>query len=163
MNDFLAKPVNRTKLVSVLATWAKADRATPQAGAGAVATLPIATSEELFDAEQIRAMRDDLGEEMLEAVIESFWSDAETLMAAIASAVASGDTERLRLSLHSLKGTAQTVGYVAIARAAAGARTTMAADGRIDLGPLQAAVIRTRAASGRRTAGEVSLPTAAVA
>jgi HPt (histidine-containing phosphotransfer) domain-containing protein len=83
---------------------------------------------------------------MMATVVRSFWSDVADIGASLDEAVARQDIARLDRDLHSLKGTAQTVGFVAIARAAATARSELATGETIDLGPLQSAIMRTRAA-----------------
>ena len=100
----------------------------------------------LFDLGQIDAMIEDLGEDMMATVVRSFWSDVADIGASLDEAVARQDIARLDRDLHSLKGTAQTVGFIAIARAATTARSALATGETVDLGPLQSAIMRTRAA-----------------
>ncbi len=144
MNDFLAKPVNRAKLETALGRWASPLAAAPVAPAAAAAR--DTSADVLFDPAQIEAMRQDLGDDMMIAVVQSFWTDVADIGVSLVEAVARQDHARLDRDLHSLKGTAQTVGFIGISRAAAAARAAMASGEPVDLGPLQAAIMRTRAA-----------------
>lgn len=167
MNDFIAKPVNRTKLERAIAVWAKARDAAAERSDCAMAQPADVAVDSLFDTGQIEAMIEDLGEDMMAAVVRSFWSDVADIGTSLEKAVAQQDTARLDRDLHSLKGTAQTVGFVAIARAASTIRSALAAGETIDLGPLQSAIMRTRAArqpdtrAGRRRALDYSRGSAA--
>ena len=155
MNDFLVKPVNRAKLESAIATWAPAFRRTAPAPAAAIeaGSGEEAGSAMVFDAAQIAAMREELGDDMMVEVLGSFWADVASLSASLEHALAGSDTTGLDRDLHSLKGTARTVGFAGIANAAEEARADLRAGRPPDLGPLQAAIMRARAADPLRPAG----------
>jgi signal transduction histidine kinase/response regulator of citrate/malate metabolism len=146
MNDFIAKPINRAKFETAMSVWLTASEAERPPAGDEDGAARDGSIDPLFDHAQTAAMVEDLGEEMMAAVVCSFWSDVADIGASLDEAVARLDMPRLDRDLHSLKGTAQTVGYVAIARAAAAARSALASGHGVDLGPLQAAIMRTRAA-----------------
>ncbi len=146
MNDFIAKPVSRAKLETAISAWVKARDAAAESSGSADARSRDGAVDALFDLGQIDAMIEDLGEDMMATVVRSFWSDVADIGASLDEAVARQDIARLDRDLHSLKGTAQTVGFIAIARAATTARSALATGETVDLGPLQSAIMRTRAA-----------------
>ncbi|MHB2170122.1 ATP-binding protein [Alsobacter sp. R-9] len=145
MNDFVAKPVNRTKIEAVLARWVAGRSATPAADARPEGDTMI--TDGIFDRQQIEAMTDELGGEMMAVVVDSFWTDAARLVDTMTEALVADDRQALDRAVHALKGSAQTVGYRAIAEAAARIRNDLAEDRPASLEPLQAALLRTRAAA----------------
>lgn len=142
MNDFLAKPINRAKLEAALTAWVPAFReGSARQGHAAVPESPEAA---VVDTDQIASMREELGDDTMDAVLTSFWTDVATLVQSLDAALAQADMPALDRGLHSLKGAARTVGFVGIAEAAERARDGIR-DGRVpDLGPVQAAIMRAR-------------------
>ena len=158
MNDFLAKPVTKAKLEAALAAWLPG-----QAGVAANAEGEVATSEapprpRLIDAVQQDSLRSDLGADTLEALIASFWTDAERLCDAVGDAAAAGDAEAVRRHLHTMKGVAETVGLVGVVPAVTAAGNAAKEDGPVDVAAIRAALVETRAAHEERLAGLAYAP-----
>jgi signal transduction histidine kinase/CheY-like chemotaxis protein/HPt (histidine-containing phosphotransfer) domain-containing protein len=130
MDDFISKPVTRAKLKEAIG------RLLPEAPAAAAppeATTPAAE----VDTAQQQALIDALGMEEYGDLVRQFHVDAAELMD---EASAAAGTEAGVRALHSLKGMARTLGFVAIGDLAAAAELA-AKDGRTpDLSGLTAAI-----------------------
>jgi two-component system, sensor histidine kinase len=173
MTGFASKPVTRAKLIEaigkVVATgkpgavssperanaaatavgaWVEEPEgagevadAAPEAEADAMTLLP------LIDAAQQRALIDELGEETFASLVDGFFPDARS---EIAAAEAGGDRERQARALHSLKGMAQTLGFVAVAELAKVAEIACRDDAQVDIAGLEAALAELEARLGRQ-------------
>lgn len=131
MDGFVSKPVNNARLRSILddliagRLGRQVQRAAPLPaeqpavqGAGAAAILQFDAQRTDIDHEQRALLREALGEDSLEELTQQFWRDAEGLMAEIAEAAERQDAEAARRALHTLKGSALSVGFTAVADAA---------------------------------------------
>lgn len=105
MDDFIAKPVTRDKLVTVLQRYCSAG----PAGFGRTAEV---------DEEHVRSLVEDLGHEMVSDLLFTFRDDALTLLSDTAAAVEQGDGDAVDQALHGLKGAANTIGLSGLAAAA---------------------------------------------
>ncbi|WP_293858319.1 ATP-binding protein [uncultured Alsobacter sp.] len=146
MNDFLPKPATKSKLQSMLRTWlgrGLGPQDHPQPAPVPEQEMPAPT-EVLLDAEQFASLRDELGDEIMDALFESFWRDARTIVTEIAGAGAESDETVVIRGLHTLKGIAQTVGFAAIAKAAAEAKRRYEAGEGLHMAAVLAALERTR-------------------
>jgi CheY-like chemotaxis protein len=139
MDDYISKPVQVEELVRALSRCQpRGQAASPESGA--VATAPPATlpsragREEVLDPKAFERLRATLGKQadrMLPGLIQSFYQDAEQLLAQARQAAAQGQAEELRRAAHSLKSTSATFGAMALS-AAARELEHMAREGALD-------------------------------
>ncbi|MBF0305029.1 MAG: Hpt domain-containing protein, partial [Alphaproteobacteria bacterium] len=103
MNDFVSKPFNTDRLLTVIAQWAAPDerRAEP---AERHATPPA------FDPAGIEALAADLGWDSMLELLGEFVESGDDLMAGIAAGAAGGDPGDWERAAHGLKSAAATVG-----------------------------------------------------
>ncbi|MCC5972676.1 MAG: response regulator [Rubellimicrobium sp.] len=140
MDDFIAKPVTREKLVNVLRRFCGPDAGTPETspapsgphhaapadlpGAGspaprrdrAMATVPEPAPDKVvaIDRRQVTALVEDLGIETMSDLVFGFRGDALSLLSTIDAAWSVQDFEALDGALHALKGAARTIGLFAL-------------------------------------------------
>jgi signal transduction histidine kinase/ActR/RegA family two-component response regulator len=153
MNDFVAKPVTRAKLEAVLAAWVPSVAGAISGEEGPTlsprGTGPAAA---LIDVVQQDALASDLGEDTVEALVASFWADADRLCDGIREAASSGDMETVRRHLHTIKGVAETMGLVGVLPAVAAAGNAAREGHAVDVACLRDALADTRAAHEARRA-----------
>ena len=113
MNAFLPKPVERDDLLSVLA-------ALPEGRAPAA--RPVRDGDaprgETVNRRRIDALLRELGPEDTAFLLDAFVADAASLLTDLSMALASGDAELAKRSLHTLKGSAANVGFDDLSRQA---------------------------------------------
>jgi PAS domain S-box-containing protein len=119
MDDYVAKPISRSALVKALERWLP-DRKNEVAAEEAACSLsvesndgPLVVWDETF---LLRLLEGD--REMVDEVIAEYMEDAPNKLAALASALASGKVEEIRMCAHSIKGSAGSVGADALRSAA---------------------------------------------
>jgi signal transduction histidine kinase/DNA-binding response OmpR family regulator len=138
MNDFQSKPVNRQKLEIILMEWlSRSNRKSslseggphPHPGeAPAEMTTTGSTGESLgsnstdwdgdvIDRDRLELMSNELGTEMMDRLTSLFWVDLENLMAQLRSPAAISDLLATRRVFHTIKGSAETIGFKAISEA----------------------------------------------
>ncbi|MES3001111.1 MAG: response regulator [Pseudomonadota bacterium] len=125
MNDFLSKPIDEVRLAEAIARWT--------GGAPAPATTPDqATTPQPAQAFSREAALDQLSgdEELLAAVLASFREHGPGLLRSAHADLAAGDAVELRRHLHSLAGSAGTLGATAL-RTLAREMETLAENGRV--------------------------------
>ena len=122
LDDYIAKPIRAQSLVAkvkeiVDARWAKAERrSTPP-------TKPTEPSEAalpVLDDQIIGQLRDIGGQELVDSILDEFVTEATELVRGAVDAYALGDIPTVKSHLHTLKGSAGTIG---VARMADIART----------------------------------------
>ncbi len=103
MNDYVAKPVKRKRLLEVVAKWLPAgqERGQPQQASGAQANhwrpaAPLDVSRALYEFDGDQAF--------LTEVLADFLTRAQAQMTAIQTARDAGDTERISREAHAIKG-----------------------------------------------------------
>ena len=69
----------------------------------------------LIDRSISGALRSELGDETFEVIRADFWNDADMMISQIETLMLKGDLDAVDGSLHTLKGAASTLGYVAVA------------------------------------------------
>ena len=107
MNDYVTKPVDAAALDAALARWvAPLDGAPDDDGAGAV------DEKRLHMLAQLDA---DGAENLLGSLVDMFAVEAPKRVAGLRTMLANGDTEAVHEAAHTLKGTASTIGAVAVA------------------------------------------------
>ena len=137
MDDYLSKPLSGHALDAVLQRWVGTTEAT------------------VIDRAVLRALARDVGDDaIVEEICDIFLTETGPRLREIERAVHDRDADVLRVSAHTLKGSASNVGAIAVASAAA--ELERLARGS-ELGELQAPLARladalelTRAALGRR-------------
>ncbi|MBG9390336.1 PAS-domain containing protein [Caenimonas aquaedulcis] len=138
MNDFLSKPIDEAKLADAIARWASgtpvaAPTPSPEAPASRAPFSRAAALEQLSG-----------DEELLAVVLASFRQHGPALLTKASEALAAQDAKALHRHLHSLKGSAGTLGAKSLADLAK-ALEALAADGRMNdvqarLGELESAL-----------------------
>jgi signal transduction histidine kinase/CheY-like chemotaxis protein len=112
MDDFVAKPVTRDKLFNVLEHWgSNKERPAPMPK-----RAPAAAAASVVDHEQMAALREELGGEVLDQMLRSFCASTDALVTQIRTAVEAGDGTAADELTHKLKGSAATMGFAGIAQ-----------------------------------------------
>ena len=120
MDDYVAKPYSRDKLLAALALWTQPTittaRATP--GAEGAPVAPAATGAGAIDVralQALRAMQRAGRPSVLARMLDLFDRDAPRLLAEMRDAVGTSDLETLRDAAHTLKSNCANVGATALA------------------------------------------------
>ncbi|MET3891214.1 signal transduction histidine kinase/CheY-like chemotaxis protein/HPt (histidine-containing phosphotransfer) domain-containing protein [Bosea sp. OAE506] len=145
MSDFVAKPINRAKIAAILTRWMPDQRPIedmpPQAAPG------TSFGEGKAPAPVDRAVRDELrreiGSDLLDELTRQFWPDATSAIADAAKALLSCDSDTAIRELHTLKGLAGTLGFIAVEASARTAEAAVRTREAADLSDLQATLLRT--------------------
>ena len=128
MDDFLAKPVQRDLLNTVVTKWARRagspERPTASPPAPHNEQLQPIRSDESFAAYDPAVLPERLGTDDTDRVVEdqlltAFTESWPVTLQAIEKAIAANDPATLRLQVHTLKSTAATIGALALAQVAA--------------------------------------------
>jgi two-component system, sensor histidine kinase and response regulator len=138
MDDFISKPVNRDKLFDVLEYWSEGGASARPARGSSASPAPVSP----VDRDQLRALREELGEDMLQDLLASFRASAADLMEQIQITIAADERTVADELLHRLKGSAATLSFAAVAQACDRLRTIVRAAGPIDPGEALAALVR---------------------
>jgi len=130
MNDFVAKPINRTKLEAALRDCLS--RAPLNSAVGG----EPADRTNFIDTDARLTLGDDLGQPLLDDLTSKFCTDTSEMIERSELLLRSGDTEELIRDLHSLKGVAGTLGMTRIARTAQQLERALRDGNSIDLSSL---------------------------
>lgn len=107
MNDHVAKPVTKEKLVKQLSKHVH---------------LPVAATSEprslVVDEDYQNGLKEALGEEEFKRLVGEFGTSCETLLSQAEAAISDGSADEVDRALHTLKGSALTLGFTSIADAA---------------------------------------------
>ncbi len=167
LDDYLTKPIDWQALDRVLARYAptgplsrvrEAAADETAAPARAAAATPAGTAQagaaghDPIDAAAVAAMRDDLGEDVWDAVLELYWPQADSDLAACRQALANGDALALRGAAHSIKGASSSLGFDSVAATAAELERSAQAQAGAAIRRLDAAFATTRADWGQAAA-----------
>jgi HPt (histidine-containing phosphotransfer) domain-containing protein len=127
MDDYLAKPIDPSRLDTALTRWLPASRFGRGAAnglAGSDPAPPEAGSEStLLDAEIIGRLRADFALELRHQLVATFEEQLDARLPDLDAALRCGDMPELRRLLHLLKGSAAMIGARALAAACAERRT----------------------------------------
>jgi HPt (histidine-containing phosphotransfer) domain-containing protein len=138
MNDFVSKPVNRDKLFGVIEQWSAAASGPPRR----VQSETPATSD-LIDRDQLEALREELGDDIVGELMKSFWASAGELIAQIEAAVGADDRAAADDLTHRLKGSAATLSFGAVAETCERLRRSLLSPDQTDAGELLSALLKT--------------------
>ena len=129
MNDYLSKPIDRSRLLAVVARWVQGtpigegiESLSPlESGSpGAALRNPaVADSPADLDDEAVARLVADFGLTDAEELMETFLKEARHRVEAIAEAARQHDSARLEREAHTLKGNAGNLGMARLAMAAA--------------------------------------------
>jgi CheY-like chemotaxis protein len=151
MNGYISKPIDRRKLVEVLAQFPAGEDAAPPAAAA------VPPEEACLDLGVLDALAADIEAETVVAILEKFMEDARARRLAAAGAVQAGDLDRVRREAHTIKGAAASLGLPAIRDACLALE--QAAKAGQDVGPLVGELHRRiEALPGRLAATPYALP-----
>ncbi len=124
MSDYLAKPINRAQLTTILARHLQtpADAAGSSRAADTADNIDtVAYATPTFDPSIVQSLpmvADGSNPEFADRVLDMFTRNASTLLAAIDSAMQQGDAKTLQRSAHTLKSSSATVGAMALSEKA---------------------------------------------
>ncbi len=113
MDDFVAKPVDKARLLDVLASRLPG---VPDGDAGSPGddrqdpAAPAESAEPLIDEDVIRQLSDDVTEEAVPSMLQMFMSEASARSESLRQALADSAVERLQDEAHTLKSCAGTFG-----------------------------------------------------
>jgi signal transduction histidine kinase/CheY-like chemotaxis protein/HPt (histidine-containing phosphotransfer) domain-containing protein len=122
MSDFISKPIDRAKLVAMLARWSKSTGEPEPASAHAA---PGASSP-LLDEARLAELA-ELGDMQLRMIVGTYLANASAHVERIAGALREGDEHRLAEEIHTLRGSSLSVGAARLAQALDGLRDGAAA------------------------------------
>ena len=166
MNDFITKPINREKLESTLKKWRSrlSERPTeilpprqqkPE-GQPKGYTDPLSENgftrplrEPVISQVRRHMLREELGDKTAVRLTEVFWNDLRGQVLELQKTTNMTDPVATRRIFHTIKGSAETIGFTAIAEASSQTRDTFLKEGRIDLAPLDRAIQETQAELGQ--------------
>ena len=130
MNDYVAKPIRPTELVTAIT------RTPRRAGGSPGPTVPSSGEAPAFDESVLRRLSDSMGgdDAFVGELIDQFLDDAPSLVAAARRALDAHDVEEVRRAAHTLKSNAATFGATELA-ARCSALERAAMDGDLGDGP----------------------------
>jgi signal transduction histidine kinase/DNA-binding response OmpR family regulator len=103
----------------------------PEDAADAPAPSPAGGDAEI-DMAHRQALVDELGQEVVDELVAAFSKDAMDSILAARAALASGDAQTLDRALHTIKGAAQTLGFVGVGRLAQESRGAATDEATLD-------------------------------
>lgn len=156
MTDFVAKPINRAKIGAILAKWLPGREAAGNTTSDAASAdgLDRIDGSELIDHAVRDSLLSEIGSALLYELTRDFWPDATRMVSDASTALSSGDIGVAIRELHTLKGVAGTLGFVALASAAKAAQSAIDASGAPDMASLQTIMLRSILALDVDNAGE---------
>ncbi|GAB3996207.1 hypothetical protein GCM10028807_38420 [Spirosoma daeguense] len=118
LDDYIAKPIRAQSLIAKVKEIADIARAKQNVTAVAV-PKPVTTAPEpalpIIDEEIIGQLRDIGGQELVDSILEEFVTEANELVSGAISAYSLGDIPTVKSHLHTLKGSAGTIGISRVA------------------------------------------------
>jgi len=145
MNAFVAKPINRAKLLPTIERWLQtSNEADPREDDNTLRPGRLSKQRtELIDEAVRKELGAEVGKELLDDLTDSFWRDATQMIGGAGRAIAEGERSVAIRELHTLKGVAGTLGFPGVEAAARSAQSAVEADEATDLAGLQSALLRT--------------------
>ncbi|MBC8156247.1 MAG: response regulator, partial [Bacteroidetes bacterium] len=128
LDDYIAKPIRAQSLITKVKEIVDVRRA-GSGGMSQPTLMPVVgtPTEPMVDADIVKQLRDIGGDDLVESIFEEFVNEATELVNGSLDAFALGDIPTVKSNLHTLKGSAGTIG---VARVAAVARD---AEGKLKL------------------------------
>ena len=117
MDGYISKPIDRSKLIEVLARYSNA---TEPAGDAAPAAKPAGAQVDFAVLDMLAA---DIDTDVVQAILVKFMEDAGARIATSREALARADHDRMRREAHTIKGAAASLGLAAIREACVGLET----------------------------------------
>ena len=120
MDDYLAKPIDRHQLAALMKKWGPKD-ARPSRGSPPPSVEPANEPDvetAWADAEAQTCLREDLGEDVFQALVANFCGGLNGRLGEIDQAAARGDTAAVAMIAHGIKGSALNLGFTRIGQTA---------------------------------------------
>ena len=120
LDDYIAKPIRAQSLVAKVKELTDANRAKRESTSSSTPVAkPVAKISEptlpIIDAEIVGQLRDIGGQDLVDSIMEEFVTEADELVSGSLSAYALGDIPTVKSHLHTLKGSAGTIGVLRVA------------------------------------------------
>ena len=122
MDDYMSKPINRHKLIKVLEKWQGqlgADRPRPASPTPVDAGTLWAKDQPLLDEETQTILQEELGDEAIASLCQTFFKNIQRALGEFDEAVQSSDLTRIIKITHDIKGSSSSLGFHRIALLAA--------------------------------------------
>lgn len=162
MNDFLTKPINRTQLEETLLKWRRRspdrpptvstthpNRAETNPNLEALLATPMVklrdNASPIISQARGKILREEIGEATAAGLIDVFWVDLERQLKELRQTGNDSDLPAVRRIFHTIRGSADTIGFTAIGDASSEMRDIFLKEGRIDFRLMELAIERTRA------------------
>ncbi|GAB3695180.1 hypothetical protein GCM10027592_16940 [Spirosoma flavus] len=118
LDDYIAKPIRAQSLIAKVKEITDASRA-KQSETPTSAPKPIVVAPEpalpIIDADIVGQLRDIGGQDLVDSIMEEFVTEATELVNGAVSAYSLGDIPTVKSHLHTLKGSAGTIGVARVA------------------------------------------------
>jgi signal transduction histidine kinase/CheY-like chemotaxis protein len=125
MDGYISKPIDRRKLIEVLAEHSGPVPLPPVAA-------PVIAAGPAIDFGVLDQLRDDLDMQTVTEILAKFFEDASERLAVCHDALARLDIEQIQREAHTIKGAASSLGLQAILQAGQALETTARARGEMD-------------------------------
>ena len=127
MNDFVAKPVERDRLMASIAHWLRKKAETPPPASAPAGAKPGQAA--LLDRDTLQSLAVQTDEQTMRDTVDIFFTDTARRMEKLAQALVGEDFQTLGFEAHSIKSAAMTIGALRLAQ---GCKNLEAACGRRD-------------------------------
>ncbi len=119
LDDYIAKPIRAQSLIAKVKELSDANRARQKTDAPVVAPIPVVVQSDpalpIIDPEIIGQLRDIGGQELVDSILDEFVTEAAELVNGAIDAYKLGDIPTVKSHLHTLKGSAGTIGVSRVA------------------------------------------------
>ena len=118
MDDYIAKPIRAQTLIAKVKEIVDGKQANRLVGMSASPKFAAAVSESVLpniDVQIVGQLRDIGGQELVDSIMDEFITEATGLIDGAIDAHALGDMPTVKSHLHTLKGSAGTIGVVRVA------------------------------------------------
>ncbi|WP_288423309.1 PAS domain S-box protein [uncultured Spirosoma sp.] len=119
LDDYIAKPIRAQSLIAKVKELSDANRARQKTDAPVAASIPVVVQSDpalpIIDPEIIGQLRDIGGQELVDSILDEFVTEAAELVNGAIDAYKLGDIPTVKSHLHTLKGSAGTIGVSRVA------------------------------------------------